>query len=108
MVAAAAAAAADGLALPTVFEQAAAGVAVGVAGSGGSQQLCIVRDEDAARMGSCEEQTRLTLQVRLGTRTPPTVSEIGLWTEEQASCDRMVRFCAGVGAVQLLLARACG
>lgn len=74
-MAAAAAAAADGMALPTVFEQAAAGVAVGVAGSGGSQQLCIVRDLDAARMGGCDEQTRLTLQVRPGPGTSPTVSE---------------------------------
>ena len=61
---AAAAAAADGIALPTVFEQAAAGVGVGAAGSGGWQQLCIVRDGEAARMGGCEEQSRLTLQVR--------------------------------------------
>lgn len=87
-MAAAAAAAADGMALPTVFEQAAAGVAVGVAGSGGSQQLCIVRDVEAARMGGCDEQTRLTLQVRPGPDTPPTLTEMLLWREEQASCDR--------------------
>lgn len=60
---AAAAAASDGMALPTVFEQAAAGVGVGGLGSGVAQ-VCIVRNEDAARMGGCEEQTRLTLQVR--------------------------------------------
>lgn len=69
-MAAAAAAAADGMALPTVFEQAAAGAGVGVAGSGASQQLCIVRDGEAARMGGCEEQTRLALQVRDGQLHP--------------------------------------
>lgn len=62
-VAAAAAAASDGLALPTVFEQAAAGVGVGGMGTDVAQ-VCIVRDGDTARMGGCEEQTRLTLQVR--------------------------------------------
>lgn len=63
VVAAAAAAASDGMALPTVFEQAAAGVGVGGVGVGVAQ-VCIVRDGDTARMGGCEEQTRLTLQVR--------------------------------------------
>lgn len=63
VAAAAAAAASDGMALPTVFEQAAAGVGVGVLGSGVAQ-VCIIREDDTARMGGCEEQTRLTLQVR--------------------------------------------
>lgn len=63
MVAAAAAAASDGMALPTVFEQAAAGVGVGGEGVDVAQ-VCIVRDGETARMGGCEEQTRLTLQVR--------------------------------------------
>eukprot|EP00903_Cladosiphon_okamuranus_P016883 g15565.t1 len=61
VAAAAAAAASDGMALPTVFEQAAAGVGVGGLGSGVAQ-VCVIRDEDTARMGGCEEQTRLTLQ----------------------------------------------
>lgn len=65
VAAAAAAAASDGMALPTVFEQAAAGVGVGGLGSGVAQ-VCIIRDEDTARMGGCEEPTRLTLQVRHG------------------------------------------
>lgn len=63
VVAAAAAAASDGMALPTVFEQAAAGVGVGGVGVGVAH-VCIVRDGEAARMGGCEEQARLTLQVR--------------------------------------------
>lgn len=63
VVAAAAAAASDGMALPTVFEQAAAGVGVGGVGMGVAQ-VCIVRDGETAKMGGCEEQTRLTLQVR--------------------------------------------
>lgn len=63
VAAAAAAAASDGMALPTVFEQAAAGVGVGGLGPGVAQ-MCIIRDEDTARMGGCEDQTRLTLQVR--------------------------------------------
>ncbi|CAM9577804.1 unnamed protein product [Pylaiella littoralis] len=61
VVAAAAAAASDGMALPTVFEQAAAGVGVGGEGVDVAQ-VCIVRDGETARMGGCEEQTRLTLQ----------------------------------------------
>ncbi|CBJ30921.1 conserved unknown protein [Ectocarpus siliculosus] len=61
VVAAAAAAASDGMALSTVFEQAAAGVGVG-GGVAAVAQMCIVRDGEAARMGGCEEQTRLTLQ----------------------------------------------
>lgn len=68
VVAAAAATASDGMVLPTVFEQAAAGVGVGGAGAS-IVQLCIVRDGEAARMGGCEEQTRLTLQVRHASRT---------------------------------------
>lgn len=63
MAAAAAAAASDGMALPTVFEQAAAGAGVG--GTGAGVLLCVVRDGDAARMGGCDELTRLTLQVRV-------------------------------------------
>ena len=61
VVAAAAAAASDGMVLPTVFEQAAAGVGIGGADAA---QVCIIRDGEAARMGVCQEQTRLTLQVR--------------------------------------------
>lgn len=69
VAAAAAAAASDGMVLPTVFEQAAAGVGVGGLGSGVAQ-LCIIRDGEAARMGGCEEQTRLTLQVRDAEHVP--------------------------------------
>ncbi len=62
VAAAAAAAASDGMVLPTVFEQAAAGVGIGGVGADAAQ-VCIIRDGEAARMGGCEEQTRLTLQV---------------------------------------------
>lgn len=71
MAAAAAAAASDGMALPTVFEQAAAGAGVGGAGAG--VLLCVVRDGDAARMGGCDELTRLTLQVRVVYEIPGTM-----------------------------------
>lgn len=65
VAAAAAAAASDGMVLPTVFEQAAAGVGVGGVGAiDHAAQACIIRDGEAARMGGCEEQTRLILQVR--------------------------------------------
>lgn len=75
VVAAAAAAASDGMALPTVFEQAAAGVGVGGVGVGVAQ-VCIVRDGETARMGGCEEQTRLTLQVREAERVKLDCFEI--------------------------------
>lgn len=65
VAAAAAVAASDGIALPTVFEQAAAGVAGVGAGAGpDAPQLCVVREGEVAKMGGCEEQTKLTLQVR--------------------------------------------
>lgn len=73
VVAAAAAAASDGMALSTVFEQAAAGVGVG-GGVAAVAQMCIVRDGETARMGGCEEQTRLTLQVRIEGHTGMDVS----------------------------------
>lgn len=76
VAAAAAAAAPDGMALPTVLEHAAAGVGVGGAGSG-VVQLCIVRDGDAARMGGCEELARLTLQVT--ERCPPLCPPLFCW-----------------------------
>lgn len=62
-VATAAAAASGGLTpLPPGLELAAAAGAGGV-GAGGVI-LCVVRDGEAARMGNCDEQATLTLQVR--------------------------------------------
>lgn len=60
--AAAAAAAADGMSLPTALEHTAGGGVAGVEGAG-VLHSCLVRDGETARMGGCEEQTRLTLQV---------------------------------------------
>lgn len=52
------------MALPPGLETAAA--AGGVGGGWANEVTCVVRDGDSAKMGDCEEQMRIILQVRSG------------------------------------------
>lgn len=62
--AAAAMAASGGVALPPGLEAAAA---AGMGGAWTEGVMCIIRDGEMARMGGCEEQSKVALQVRIQT-----------------------------------------